>query len=795
MGISTIGNINELQGQKNITKNETTKIVTTTTTSNNVLGQNVIAATNNNANINTSNYSKGYEMTQYTTTTNQHSGTQQVSSSSNIFGGNLIQVLNKEISKNEQEFNAKNQNQNQNIINETHTEHIIGENGEIIKKVTKTQTVEYNSSLGNMDNYIFMFMCPLFNSNQIVGAFESENTGKIEVDFSQAFSNTDIHLNEFPSGGAYCNYNKILYFTGGQEKQSGLGKIFLRISVQLSDYKVNLTKMPNMLYSHWNHSMIVNDNYVFVVGGYNSNKCEYFNFKTLKWGGLPNLNSEERQRAMLIIYKDYLYAFMGYTQFGILDSVERINIAKLGTSQWEKVSISNPQRINLKKLVKEISSVIKEHKCAYLNEICENMSNLPMPKNVNHDYKYGTIRIINKEKLLKQYTDKIILLAENNYNKKIKELKIYLVETFKKMYQIRKKYVQMNLNKNKDASNYDKQNSYNNMQISKNENRNLNQINPKKNINQNSIDQYYNNNYENEINNNIDYGEEEEYEDIDKNSQSINNNREYIDEEDNNNHIDNSNNNEYIESDFNSIYTHNECKEKDYNNNDYTESNYNYEIEDSNYEDIKENDYNNDEFIENASDSNNYNRESNYERILYNKNNNINDTNFNYNSDYIYNKYYEEINNNVYEAPKYQIIEYNNYNREGYNDNVVNNDEMIQYNNVEEEFYEKPFHDFERTKIIYCIPNNNKNGNEILLLNNKGNKVLISDVYSRPKKINNNSRVRVFTSNNNSRLNNNYYYNEVYQDNNISNNNYKGYKKTHRAFPKRNDNHSFYISK
>ena len=348
MDVNTIGNISELQGQKNITKTETTKTVTTTTTSNNVQGQIAIAATNNNANINTSNYSKGYEMTQYTTTANQHSGTQQVSSSSNIFGGNLIQVLNKEISKNEQEFNAKNQNQNQNIINETHTEHIIGENGEIIKKVTKTQTVEYNSPLGNMDNYIFMFMCPLFNSNQIVGAFESENTGKIEVDFSQAFSNTDIHLNEFPLGGAYCNYNKILYFTGGQEKQNGLGKIFLRISVQLSDYRVNLTKMPNMLYSHWNHSMIANDNYVFVVGGYNSNKCEYFNFKTLKWGSMPNLNSEERQRAMLVIYKDYLYAFMGYTQFGILDSVERINIAKLGTSQWEKVSISNPERINLK---------------------------------------------------------------------------------------------------------------------------------------------------------------------------------------------------------------------------------------------------------------------------------------------------------------------------------------------------------------------------------------------------------------------------------------------------------------
>ena len=29
---------------------------------------------------------------------------------------------------------------------------------------------------------------------------------------------------------------------------------------------------------------------------------------------MPDLNSEERQRPILTIYKDYLYAFMGYTQ-------------------------------------------------------------------------------------------------------------------------------------------------------------------------------------------------------------------------------------------------------------------------------------------------------------------------------------------------------------------------------------------------------------------------------------------------------------------------------------------------
>jgi hypothetical protein len=345
MDLGTLVNTNELQGQKNITKTETTKTVTTTTTSNNLLGQNANATINNNSKANATNFSQGYTMTQYTTT-NQQSERQQVPSSSNVFGGNLIQVLNNEISKNEQEFNEKNQNKNM-IIKETHTEHIYGENGEF-KKVTKTESVEYNSLLGNQDNYTIKFMSPIFNSNQIVGVFENESSVRVHVDFTQAFTDKDIKLNEFPQGGAFCNYNNILYFTGGQERQNGIGKIFLRLSIQKDYDRIILKKMPNMLYSHWNHSMIANDNYIFVVGGYNSNKCEYFNLKTLKWGSMPNLNSEERQRAMLVIYKDYLYAFMGHTQFDILDSVERININKLGSSKWEKVSISNPKNINLK---------------------------------------------------------------------------------------------------------------------------------------------------------------------------------------------------------------------------------------------------------------------------------------------------------------------------------------------------------------------------------------------------------------------------------------------------------------
>ena len=115
-----------------------------------------------------------------------------------------------------------------------------------------------------------------------------------------------------------------------------------------NDSKAKIIKMPSMCYSHWNHSMIANENYIFVIGGYNSNKCEAFNMQTLKWESMPDLNSPERQCAMLFIYGDYLYAFMGYNQNDIMDSVERINITKKGNSKWENVIVTNNGNINLK---------------------------------------------------------------------------------------------------------------------------------------------------------------------------------------------------------------------------------------------------------------------------------------------------------------------------------------------------------------------------------------------------------------------------------------------------------------
>ena len=94
--------------------------------------------------------------------------------------------------------------------------------------------------------------------------------------------------------------------------------------------------------------MIANDEYIISIGVVISNKCEGFNLKKMKLEEFPDLNSEERQRPILVFYNHYLYIFMGYNKNNILDSIERIQINNLQKSKCEKVAFKNYYNINIK---------------------------------------------------------------------------------------------------------------------------------------------------------------------------------------------------------------------------------------------------------------------------------------------------------------------------------------------------------------------------------------------------------------------------------------------------------------
>ena len=251
--------------------------------------------------------------------------------SSNILNGKLVDILHNEITKNEIPT----------------TQQLINSNEQkIITEKSIMQQQNFNTNINNNQQTKILFMYPIIKTNKIKAAYNAEQCEDYEIDFYKAFNNNkEFSLKEFPEGGSYCNSWGYLFFSGGKEFLKGLGKIFLRICIDNNITKI--VKMPSMNNNHYNHSMISDKNYIFAVGGYNSKKVEYYDMKKLMWFNIADL-SFERQRTMLFIYKDFLYACMGFNQYGILDNIERINLQKVENNNWNIIKLLNPSGINMR---------------------------------------------------------------------------------------------------------------------------------------------------------------------------------------------------------------------------------------------------------------------------------------------------------------------------------------------------------------------------------------------------------------------------------------------------------------
>lgn len=78
---------------------------------------------------------------------------------------------------------------------------------------------------------MFLFMNPFFNENKILGVIIDNETKIVGIDFSGAFSENNIPLRKFPSGGAYCNYNNLIiiyYISWWRRKSKGNRKIIFK---------------------------------------------------------------------------------------------------------------------------------------------------------------------------------------------------------------------------------------------------------------------------------------------------------------------------------------------------------------------------------------------------------------------------------------------------------------------------------------------------------------------------------------------------------------------------------------
>lgn len=145
--------------------------------------------------------------------------------------------------------------------------------------------------------------------------------------------NSEISL--FSDLSASCNGENHLYLSGGENKSEETINHFWVINL----LKKKIQKHPSGLKnSRKFHSMIyVPNSYVFIVGGQNVNKVEYYDIRTKEISEHSTLNEERIEPGLAVINNSFLYTFTGFYSYKgkIFDTFERINLR--GNDTWELI--------------------------------------------------------------------------------------------------------------------------------------------------------------------------------------------------------------------------------------------------------------------------------------------------------------------------------------------------------------------------------------------------------------------------------------------------------------------------
>lgn len=155
--------------------------------------------------------------------------------------------------------------------------------------------------------------------------------------------NPKIHgCTSFLPNCAITNTGSQIYISGGEISNGDSSNIFLTYQ----PISKTLIRLPDMPTPKHLHSLLFNNDFVYSVGGHNSNSCEMYDIKHKKWTKLQSLKSNERQLPTLYMNGTWLYAFFGSRKGGFIETIERINV-RSQKSKWESVLFTNPEKLNL----------------------------------------------------------------------------------------------------------------------------------------------------------------------------------------------------------------------------------------------------------------------------------------------------------------------------------------------------------------------------------------------------------------------------------------------------------------
>ena len=207
-----------------------------------------------------------------------------------------------------------------------------------ISENTESETEKYNSIKKYLNGEFILAPITQTNAVKIV-TYNKEEERAIELIFPK-----HLDIESFLLECGYCNFNKILYVTGGI-KEKEITNICL--SVNISKRENQISKLSSMLYKRCCHSMVSYDHYLMAVGGSNLSSVERYNTLNDIWEEMPQMNYK-RMYPILVIYKEYLYAFFGKSSNDeYCNTIERLKLNDgIKGNSWEMVQFNNPYNID-----------------------------------------------------------------------------------------------------------------------------------------------------------------------------------------------------------------------------------------------------------------------------------------------------------------------------------------------------------------------------------------------------------------------------------------------------------------
>jgi len=176
------------------------------------------------------------------------------------------------------------------------------------------------------------------NSDQLY-VFQEKSSNQIfkkSVVFPKIL-NTEV----FPINSSFSNLNNKLYTSGGLINDNECKLFFV---YDFNNDKV--LRLSDMNIPRSFHTSLINDNFLYVVGGIKNKSIERYSFTEMMWTRIGDM-TQERKNPIVIHHRDYIYILFGVDINGkYIKTVERINV-KIPYSKTEIIEFKNEENLDL----------------------------------------------------------------------------------------------------------------------------------------------------------------------------------------------------------------------------------------------------------------------------------------------------------------------------------------------------------------------------------------------------------------------------------------------------------------